>query len=182
MIDRLPHLAHLLRHLQQVPYLASKNIYRVASHFLQMDEQRLQQFCAALDEAQQGLVLCETCFCWRERSAPCVLCSNTERVQSLVCVVEMWYDVLSIERTRAYDGVYHVLGGAISPLNGVGADDLHIEPLIKRVAGGVKELILAVSQTPEGEATSIYADMHEKRHNAQAARSLLNIVPCALRC
>ncbi len=156
MMDRLAHLAHLLKHLQQVPYLASKNIYRVASHFLHMDEQKLEQFCASLRQAKEGLALCQVCFCWQERDGACLFCTNKERDQSLVCVVEVWYEALSIERTRAYDGVYHVLGGAISPLNGVGAEDLSIEPLIKRVDAEAKELIFALSQTPEGEATASY--------------------------
>jgi len=155
-VDGVPTLARLLRGLQQVPYLASKNLYRVATHFLAMDEKATEQFCAMLLDAKKNVMPCQTCFYWQERGAGCVFCGNAKRVQGIVCVVETWYEVMSIERTQAYDGAYHVLGGAICPLEGVGPEDLTIDQLIERVRGGVKELILATSQTPEGEATAAF--------------------------
>jgi recombination protein RecR len=157
MSEQLPSLEHLLKILQQVPYLASKNLYRVAAHFLEMKPQNIAQFCATLQAAQSRLKKCDICFYWQEVSACCVFCSSSKRDQSIVCVVETWQEILAIEKTRGYLGVYHVLGGSISPLEGIGPDDLTIGALIDRVSSGViKEVILATNQTPEGEATATY--------------------------
>ena len=157
MLQDLPTLAHLLKILQQVPYLASKNLYRVAAHFLEMQPQQMAQFCAALEAAQERLKKCDTCFYWQEVSAACIFCSSPKRDQSIVCVVETWQEILAIEQTKGYLGVYHVLGGSISPLEGVGPEDLTIDALINRVGNGIiKEIILATNQTPEGEATATY--------------------------
>ena len=157
MLEDLPTLAHLLKILQQVPYLASKNLYRVAAHFLEMQPQQIAQFCAALEVAKQRLKKCESCFYWQEASASCIFCSSSKRDQTIVCVVETWQEILAIEKTRGYLGVYHVLGGSISPLEGIGAEDLTIDNLLVRAENGiVKEFILATNQTPEGEATATY--------------------------
>ncbi len=157
MLEELPTLAHLLKVLQQVPYLASKNLYRVASHFLHMQPQQIAQFCAALEVAKERLTKCERCFFWQEISAQCMLCSSTKRDQTTVCVVETWQEIVAIEKTKGYIGMYHVLGGSISPLEGVSAEDLTIDALVERIEKGViKELILATNQTPEGEATASY--------------------------
>jgi len=157
MLENLPTLAHLLKVLQQVPYLASKNIYRVAAHFLEMEPQQMAQFCATLESAKERLKKCETCFYWQEVSEGCVFCSSSKRDQTIICVVETWQEILAIEKTRGYLGVYHVLGGSISPLEGIGPEDLTIDALIVRANNGiVKEVILATNQTPEGEATATY--------------------------
>ncbi len=157
MLRELPTVAQLLKGLQQVPYLASKNLYRVAEYFLELDEKKVAQFCALLLHAKKNVMKCEDCFSWREREHACFFCSSKKRDQSLVCVVETWQELLAIEQTRGYTGVYHVLGGVIYPLNGVGPEDLSIEPLVKRIAKqDVKEVVLALSQTPEGEATAAY--------------------------
>lgn len=157
MIEHLPTLRQLLKSLQQVPYLASKNIYRVASHFLSSDEQKIQMFCKTLLEAKKNIIYCATCFSWQEKDQPCCLCDNSKRNQSVVCVVETWQELFAIEKTGGYNGVYHVLCGVICPLEGIGPEDLTIEVLVRRVArGGVKEIIFALNQTPEGEATSAF--------------------------
>src|SRR5438132_2344654 len=157
MVEKLPTLAHLLKVLQQVPYLASKNLYRVAAHFLEMQPQHIAQFCAALEVAKERLQKCDQCFFWQESSTECIFCSSSKRDQTIVCVVETWQEILAIEKTKGYLGVYHVLGGSISPLEGVSADDLTIDALVTRIEKGVvKELILATNQTPEGEATASY--------------------------
>ncbi|HLJ31193.1 MAG TPA: recombination mediator RecR [Candidatus Babeliales bacterium] len=166
MIEELPTLAHLLKVLQQVPYLASKNLYRVAAHFLEMQPQQIAQFCAALEVAQDRLKKCEICFFWQEAAAECIFCSSSKRDQSVVCVVETWQEILAIEKTKGYFGVYHVLGGSISPLEGISADDLTINALVDRVEKGIiKELILATNQTPEGEATASYIARKLKEKN-----------------
>lgn len=157
MMHEVPTIAQLLKGLQQVPYLASKNLYRVAEHFLSMEPDKVEQFCALLLRVKERIVACEICFTWREKERDCMFCASEKRNQGLVCVVESWQELLALEQTRGYDGVYHILGGVIFPLEGIGPEDLHIDPLIKRVESGVvKELILALSQTPEGEATSAY--------------------------
>ena len=157
MLEELPTLAHLLKVLQQVPYLASKNLYKVTSHFLDMSSEQMDQFCATLDAAKQKLIQCKECFFWREVAGSCIFCSSAKRDQQIVCVLESWQDIIAIEKTRGYNGVYHVLGGALSPLDGINADDLTIDALIGRVKlGTIKEIILATNQTPEGEATATY--------------------------
>jgi len=156
MIDKLPTLLQLLKNLQQVPYLASKNIYRVASHFLLMDSEKAEQFCKIILEAKRKLTQCVICFSWRENDRDCLFCSAVKRDQRTVCVVETWQELLAIEKTGGYNGVFHVLGGVISPLEGVDAQDLTIQQLVHRVQSGVTEIILALNQTPEGEATSAY--------------------------
>ena len=165
MFNELPDpLKSLIKTLQQVPYLASKNMYRVATYFLMMDQQKMEHFCRTLLHAQKNVIHCPTCFFWQEHNKNCFFCSSTKRDQTIVCVVESWQELVAIEKTGGYDGVYHVLGGVICPLEGIGPDDLTIEPLIKRVqSNGVKELILATNQTPEGEATAAFI-AHKVKH------------------
>src|SRR5437762_8638901 len=115
MIDKLHTLVHLLKNLQQVSYLASKNIYRVASHFLHMDYERAEQFCKIILEAKRKLSQCATCFSWQEKERECLFCSAVKRNQTIVCVVETWQELLAIEKTGGYNGVFHVLGGVICP-------------------------------------------------------------------
>jgi recombination protein RecR len=157
MLDQVPTLVQLLKQLQQVPYLASKNIYRVASHFLHLDQQRLEQFCAILLEAKENVMQCTICFSWKEKQRECALCTSPKRNQQIVCVVETWQELLALEKAGGYAGVYHVLGGAISPLDGIGPENLTITPLLSRIGTlSVQEVILATNQTPEGEATAAF--------------------------
>jgi recombination protein RecR len=157
MLHDLPTVAQLIKGLQQVPYLASKNLYRVVEHFLHMDERKMEQFCAMLLQAKQNVQKCQVCFTWCEKNNICTFCGSAKREKNIVCVVESWQELLAIEQTKGYTGVYHVLGGIIYPLEGIGPEHLTIEPLIERVhTHHITELILALSQTPEGEATSAY--------------------------
>jgi len=156
MIHQLPTLQGAVKQLQQVPFLASKNLYRVLSHFLEMDQAKLDAFCAALQAAKKNLIPCVRCYVWQERNQKCLFCDNDKRDRSTICVVETWQELLAIERTEGYKGLYHVLGGNICPLDGVGPEDLTILPLIDRIDEGIEEVILAMNQTPEGEATSAY--------------------------
>lgn len=158
MINQLPSLQNIVKQLQQVPFLASKNLYRVLSHFLQMDDIKIEQFCDALKRAKANLIPCEECFVWKERQHACLFCGDSKRDKSTVCVVESWQELLSIERTNGYTGLYHVLGGSICPLDGIGPEDLTIDQLVHRVKRHpeISELILATNQTPEGEATSAF--------------------------
>ena len=154
MIEKLPTVKKLMRQLQYVPFLASKNLYRVASYFLHLDPERIDQFCAVLQEAKSRVILCPICFVWQEKNDACLFCSDIHRDRSIICVVESWHELLVIERTESFNGLYHVLGGLISPLEGVGPKDLKIEELVRRVDGSVVEIIFAMNQTPEGETTA----------------------------
>ena len=156
MIHQLPTLQGVVKQLQQVPFLASKNLYRVLSHFLEMDPAKLDAFCSALQAAKQKLVRCSRCFVWQEKDRQCLFCNNEKRDQSIICVIESWQELLAIERTEGYKGLYHVLGGTICPLDGIGPEDLTILPLIARIDDSIKEIILAMNQTPEGEVTSAF--------------------------
>ena len=157
MIDKLPHMQKMMRCLQQVPFLASKNLYRVMSHFLKMDPKQLEVFCQTLVEAHAGLVECSICFAWHEKDGGCLYCSDASRDRSIICVVATWQDLLMIERTRSFSGMYHVLGGVIFPLSGIGPDDLTIDELVDRVDASVKEIVFTINQTPEGEATASFS-------------------------
>ncbi len=157
MLEEIPSLVQLLKNLQQVPCLASKNIYRVAAHFLKMDSVKLEQFCGALRSAQEKVKQCPICFSWQEIDRGCPFCSSARRDHTIVCVVETWHELFSIEKTGGFTGLFHVLGGVICPLDGVGPEDLTIDQLERRVHDkDIKELILAMNQTPEGEATAAF--------------------------
>jgi recombination protein RecR len=157
MIQKVPTLAQLLKALQQVPYLASKNLYRVATYFLTLEQEELEKFCAVVLNAKRMIEPCSICFIWKQKDNDCVFCAQEQRDHTIICVVESWQEVLSIEKTEGYKGVYHVLGGLICPLEGIGADELAIKPLIARLQSPkIAEIIFAFNQTPEGEATAAY--------------------------
>lgn len=156
-MEKLDSLKQFLRNLQQVPYLASKNLFRVAAHFLEMDKEKCEFFCATLLNMKEKLIKCSKCFVWKEKNKDCDYCDSLKRDKSLICVIENWQDLLAMERSADYRGIYHVLGGSISPLDGIGPEDLTINNLYERAKSeSVKELILALNQTPEGEVTSAY--------------------------
>lgn len=156
MIDKITPVANLLKQLQQVPYLASKNLYRVAHYFLELDADKIEQFCLVLQDLKSKLDKCSICWCWKEKEQGCAFCSSSKRNQAIICVVETWQDLIAIEKSGGYTGVYHVLGGAICPLEGIGPENLTIEQLRSRVNPSCTEIILALNQTPEGEATAAY--------------------------
>ncbi len=156
MIEQSPSLLALLKQLQKVPYLASKNIYVVAQHFLDLDVQATEQFCRVLTALKQNMEKCTECWSWKERDKGCPFCTSVKRDKSIICVIETWRDLIAIEKTGGYHGMYHVLGGALSPLDGIGPDELTVKQLVERVDRECSELIFAFNQTPEGEATASY--------------------------
>ena len=157
MFADLQHFQRLVRQLQKVPFLASKNVYRVAVYFLINDKKEVEQFCKVLLDSKENIGFCKVCFNLTEKADLCSFCSSTKRDKSIVCVVETLHDLFAIENCGGYSGVYHVLGGALCPLDGVGPDSLNIGPLLKRLRlGEVKEVIFATNPTPEGEATASY--------------------------
>ena len=157
MNQSLPSLQKLIRHLQKVPYLASKNVYRVASHFLTTDVEGVAALCEAILEAKQKITHCRECFSWTEGEECCAICTSPGRDKSVLCIVETWHDLLAIERTSGFSGSYHVLGGALNPLEGIGPDRLTLGSLMDRLARGqVREVIFGTNPTPEGDATANY--------------------------
>ena len=156
MIEQSPTLLAFLKQLQRVPYLASKNLYVVAQHFLDLDAQATAKFSSVLNDLKKNVDKCGTCWTWKEKERSCRFCSSPKRDAQTICAVENWRDLIALEKTAGYFGMYHVLGGALCPLDGIGPDDLTIKQLIARVETGCKELIFAFNQTPEGEATASY--------------------------
>lgn len=167
MIEKIQTLAQLCKTLQQVPYLSSKNLYKVVTYFLNSDQKKIDTFVEALQAARSVIITCPICYVWKERSKPCIFCDDAKRDATVICVVETWQELLTIEKTEGYRGLYHVLGGVISPLDGVGPEDLSIAALLARVTPHVKEIILATNQTPEGEATAAYCARMLKKTEAQ---------------
>lgn len=157
MLKDLPALQALINQLRHVPYLASKHVYRVALHLLSTDQDRVDSLLAAIAQARQQITACKTCGNWAQNATACTICADPNRDSSLVCVVEQWPDLFAIERIGDYRGTYHVLGGVLSPLEGIGPDQLRVSALKKRVEEDkVSELIFAINPTPEGEATMSY--------------------------
>jgi len=149
-------LARLIDELSKLPGVGPKTAQRLAYHILRTSNADADALAAAVRSVKTDLRYCSTCFNIAEAD-PCAVCSADDRDGTVVCVVEEPLDVLAIERTGLYKGVYHVLHGAISPVNGVRPDDLRMAELVVRVrAGAVEELILALNPNLEGDATAMY--------------------------
>ncbi len=149
-------LARLIDELSKLPGVGPKTAQRLAYHILRASNGDAEALAAAVRSVKTDLRYCGTCFNIAE-SDPCAVCDSDERDRRVVCVVEEPLDVLAIERTNLIRGVYHVLHGAISPVNGVRPDDLRIKELGVRIrAGGIEELILATNPNLEGEATAMF--------------------------
>lgn len=156
MFKHLPSLQRLIMQLQRVPYLASKNVYRIATHFLLQDAARINAFCRAIEEAKKNINPCKICFNWAEAEELCPICLSVERSKAIICVVETWHDLVALEKSGDFKGVYHVLGGALCPLEGIGHNELRIAELFERIDDTITELIFATNATPEGEATASF--------------------------
>jgi len=149
-------LARLIDELSKLPGVGPKTAQRLAYHILRASHQDADALAAAVRSVKTDLRYCSVCFNIAE-SDPCAICASDERDKRVVCVVEEPLDVLAIERTGQFRGMYHVLHGAISPVNGVRPDDLKIQQLVERVRkGSVEELILATNPNLEGDATAMY--------------------------
>ncbi|MBP2651629.1 MAG: Recombination protein recR [Firmicutes bacterium] len=149
-------LAKLIEQFRRLPGIGPKTAVRLAYHVLAMEKHQAQKFAEAILEAKDKIGYCSVCFNLTDCN-PCGICSSTERDASLICVVEEPKDIMAMERTREYKGYYHVLHGSLSPLDGVGPDDLRLKELLVRVReGGVLEVIMATNPDVEGEATAMY--------------------------
>jgi len=149
-------LAKLIEHFRALPGIGNKTAVRLAYHVLDMDAEQAKKLAEAIIEAKEKIGYCNTCFNLSDQN-PCVICAAEERDHSVICVVEQPQDVAAMERMRDYRGVYHVLHGALSPLEGVGPEQIRIKELLGRLTGDeVKEVIMATNPNVEGEATAMY--------------------------
>ena len=149
-------LTKLTEHFERLPGVGKKSAQRLAFHVLKMSDDEAQDFANSILEAKEKIGYCEICKNITDRPV-CAVCSDETRDRTTICVVENSQDVIAIERTKEYNGLYHVLGGLISPMDGVGPDSLFIKELLARLEdGSVKEVIMATNPTVEGEATAMY--------------------------
>ncbi len=149
-------IADAVAEFTKLPGIGEKTALRLVLHLLKQDEEKVAYFGGAITRMRSEIKFCNTCHNVAD-SNKCEICANTQRDHSTVCIVESLRDVIAIENTNIYRGVYHVLGGVISPIDGIGPDKLNIESLINRVRNGqVKEIIMALSPTIEGDTTIFY--------------------------
>jgi recombination protein RecR len=148
----------VINSLERLPGIGPKSASRLAFYLLRAPDEVSQDLAAALADLKSKTAFCQECFNITEASRErCEICESTRRDGSLICVVEEALDVLALERTGGFEGKYHVLQGVLSPIEGIGPDDLKIKQLIARVrSGGVKEVILATNPSMEGDATALY--------------------------
>ncbi len=146
----------VIEEFSRLPGIGPKTASRLAFYLLRAPKDQPRQLAEALLELRERITFCQVCYNISETS-PCAVCADDTRDHGLICVVEEPLDVVAVERTREFRGVYHVLHGVISPVDGIGPEDLKIEPLLDRVRqGGVREVIVATNPNMEGEATAMY--------------------------
>ena len=149
-------LSRLIEQFASLPGIGRKTAQRLAFYILTLPKEKAQAFADAVTDAHEKIHYCSVCKNYTDRDI-CDICSDDTRDKSVVCVVEDAKDVAAVERTREYRGLYHVLGGLISPMDGVGPDQLFVKELLARTQDGtVKEVIMATNPTVEGEATAMY--------------------------
>jgi recombination protein RecR len=149
-------VSRLIQELNKLPGIGPKSAQRLAYYLLRTPEEQARLLADAILSVKQKTKLCSICFNITDAD-PCLICRNDQRDRSKVCIVEQPQDILALEHTKSYNGLYHVLHGAISPTEGIGADNIRIKELLGRLEGGtVKEVILATNSTLEGETTAMY--------------------------
>jgi recombination protein RecR len=148
-------ISRLIAELSRLPGIGQRTAQRLAFHLLRAEDGEALALADSIREVKEKVGLCEVCFNLAE-GPRCAICEDTRRDRSLICVVEEPADVIPIERTGEYRGVYHVLGGALSPIDGIDPEDLKIAELLERVSGEVSEVVLATNSTTTGEATALH--------------------------
>ncbi len=149
-------IARLINELSKLPGIGSKTAQRLAFHIINMPREQVDSLASAIGEIKDKIKYCSICGNITDQE-PCGICRNPNRDSSVICVVENARDIIAMERTREFNGLYHVLNGAISPMDGIGPDDIRIKELLDRVRDNqVEEVIMATNSDIEGEATAIY--------------------------
>lgn len=149
-------LTKLIEHFRSLPGIGAKTASRLAYHILDMEDAKAKALAKAIVDAKEKISYCSTCFNLTD-SDPCYVCESKQRDRSVICVVEQPRDVAAMERMRDFKGLYHVLHGVLSPLEGIGPDEIKIKELVTRLySGEVKEIIVATNPNVEGEATAMY--------------------------
>ena len=170
MSEYSPSIEKLIESFERLPSIGHKTAARLAFHVLDWSEEETNSFVASIINAKKNLKYCSKCFNITDVD-PCPICSNPKRDESIICVVEDVRDVAAMERTHEFKGVYHVLHGSISPMNGIGPEDIRIKELLARLMDGkVKEVILATNPRVEGEATAMYLSKLIKPLGVQTTR------------
>ena len=165
----------LIEDLKKIPGIGRKSAQRISFYLLKAGKQNAIELANAIIEAKEKTFFCSVCKNITSKE-PCKICTDTKRDQKKICVVEEPFNIYSIERTNLYNGLYHVLHGNLSPMKGIGPDELMISGLLKRVAqGDVKEIILATSPTTEGNATAHYLTENLKKYKIKIARIALGL-------
>ena len=151
-----PSIEKLIQSFEKLPSIGNKTAARLAFYILNASEEETNEFVSSIINAKKNLKYCSKCYNISDTD-PCTICGNPKRDQTQICVVEDVRDIIAMERTHEFKGVYHVLHGSISPMNGIGPEDIKIKELLARLMDGqVKEVILATNPRVEGEATAMY--------------------------
>jgi recombination protein RecR len=145
----------LIEEFAQLPSIGRKTAQRLAMYILKMPREEVAAFAKALVEVKERVIYCSTC-CNITESDPCSICSSQKRNRKIICIVEEPNDVIAVEKTHEFNGLYHVLGGALSPLDGIGPEDLKVKELLNRLNDDIDEIILALNPNVEGETTTLY--------------------------
>ena len=160
-----PSLSRLVQELNRLPGIGPKSAQRLAYYIIRLPDDDAYTLADAITSVKQNIVFCEECQNLTDAS-PCQVCSDPRRDRTTICVVEDPLDVLAMERTRSYRGLYHVLHGVISPINGIGPDQLKLQELFNRLTrDDIAEMVVATNPTLEGEATAMYIRRHQSRED-----------------
>jgi recombination protein RecR len=148
-------LEQLVEEFSQFPGIGRKSAHRLAMYILKLPKEEVQKLADTLNNVKDRITYCSICYNFTEEN-PCRICASPKRDRATICVVEEPNDVIAIEKTNEYHSLYHILGGALSPLDGIGPEDLKVQELLTRIDDSVEEIILALNPNIEGEATTIY--------------------------
>ena len=155
MFESAGSVERLINRLARLPGIGRKTAARLAFHLLKSSREEAMELAEAIQEVKDRVGFCSTCFNISE-SDPCSICTDPRRQHDVICVVEEASDVSVLTKVEGFNGMFHVLGGRLSPLDGIGPDDLHMQELISRLSGEVREVIIATNPNVEGEATAAY--------------------------
>ena len=151
-----PTIEKLIESFEKLPSIGHKTAVRLAFHVLQQTNTETEEFIQSITDAKTKLKYCDICYNISDTN-PCQICSNSKRDQSIICVVEDVKDIIAMEKTHEFNGIYHVLHGSISPMNGIGPEDIKIKELLQRIQKDkINEIIIATNPRVEGEATAMY--------------------------